>query len=267
MREYKNRENAQKSAKYTDRFYVPKATSKLDPNDSDFKDTYTKISTKFKLLDAYVELKQLVIYIKPKDNVKVLNFLKEISYDILNELSAIDFIATRGGFEIFYQLLSVTNKNRIRVKTFIKEKETIESVTSIFKIANWQEREMFDMFGVRLINHPKLRRLLMPDDWVGNPLRKAYPLQGDEYSSWYEVDEIYGKENREHIGAEIRDPAWIDRYDSTRFARLGYEPEFGAKVEEGDEKPNPIRYQEDGGVTLIKRLDPAKSKIVKDRNR
>ena len=67
----------------------------------------------------------------------------------------------------------------------------------------------------------------MPDDWYDHPLKKTYPLQGDEAASWYEVDKIFGKEARDVIGPEQRDPAAIDRYDTTRFARLGHEVPFG----------------------------------------
>ena len=68
---------------------------------------------------------------------------------------------------------------------FLKN-ESIESVTSVFKSANWSEREMYDMLGVKVANHPNLKRLIMPDDWYDHPLKKTYPLQGDEVASWYE---------------------------------------------------------------------------------
>lgn len=66
------------------------------------------------------------------------------------------------------------------------------------------------MFGIIFEGHPCLQRLLMPHDWVGHPLLKSYPLQGDEYAQWYEIDRIFGKEYREIIGAEQRDSARID---------------------------------------------------------
>lgn len=68
-----------------------------------------------------------------------------------------------------------------------------------------------------------MKRILMPDDWEGFPLRKTYPLQGDEFAQWYEVDKLFGKEARDIIGPEIRDSARVDRYDTERFARLGHE--------------------------------------------
>jgi NADH-quinone oxidoreductase subunit C len=81
----------------------------------------------------------------------------------------------------------------------------------------------------------------MPDDWVGHPLLKTYPLQGDEHAAWYEVDKIFGKENRDIIGPENRDPARIDRYDSKRFSRVGYEVPFGAEHPE-DAPKHDIEY-------------------------
>ena len=115
----------------------------------------------------------MVIYIKCEDNVKLLTFLKEeLEYEMLMEMSAIDYIATRGGFEIFYEMLSLTKRKRIRVKTFIRQKQPIESVYSVFKMANWSEREMYDMYGVKILNHPNMKRILMPDDWYGLSIKK-----------------------------------------------------------------------------------------------
>lgn len=124
---------------------------------------------------------------------------------------------------------------------------------------------MYDMFGILPLGHPYPKRILMPDDWVGHPLLKSYPLQGDEAAQWYEVDTIFGKEYREVIGAEQRDSARIDRYDSTRFSHLGYEVEYGAEVKEGAEKPQPIMYQEEEGVLFVTKLKPENSKELKER--
>ena len=126
----------------------------------------------------------------------------------------------------------MSKHKRIRIKCFLQKDESLESVTSLFKSANWSEREMYDMLGVKVVNHPNLKRLIMPDDWYDHPLKKTYPLQGDEAASWYEVDKIFGKEARSIIGPEQRDPAAIDRYDTTRFARLGHEVPFDTDISE-----------------------------------
>jgi NADH-quinone oxidoreductase subunit C len=164
--------------------------------------------------------------------------------------TAPDFIASTtvfvedGEFEIFYQMLNPDEAKRVRVVCRLKEGEAIESIVPLFKMANFAEREMFDMFGIKVNNHPFLKRIIMPDDWEGHPLLKTYPVEGDEFASWYEVDKIFGKEYRDIVGPENRDPARIDRYDSQRFSRVGYEVPFGAEIDKENEKENPIEYSE-----------------------
>lgn len=83
-----------------------------------------------------------------------------------------------------------------------------------------------------IINHPNLKRILMPDDWYGHPLLKTYPLQGDEFAQWYEIDKIFGKEYREVVGVEQRDPGFADDKDTLNFARLYHEvPKGGSRKE------------------------------------
>jgi len=114
---------------------------------------------------------------------------------------------------------------------------------------------MWDLMGVKVNNHPYLKRLIMPDDWEGHPLRKTYPLEGDEFAQWYEVDKIFGKEARDIIGPENRDPARVDRYDTERFARLGHEVPKGAPIDEG--AATPVQYQEEEGVFMIEKFNKA----------
>ena len=250
MREYKPKDNLQKKAYYNDRFWVAPKLPRRSIYESGFR-TNEVLSLKrvVDIKEAYLELDHLVIIIEAKDNFKTLKHIKEVlAYDMLMEMSAVDYIAKKGGFEIFYELLSLSKKSRIRVKTFIKEDEAIESVEPLYRSADWSEREMFDMFGIKVNNHPNLKRILMPDDWVGYPLRKTYPLEGDEAAQWYEVDKIFGKEYREVIGPEIRDAAMVDRYDTKRFALLGHEVPYGAEYKES---PTEKKYQEEGGVRLF----------------
>ena len=253
MRAYKPKDNVQAKSYYNDRFFIkPTLQRKSVFDDSTFSNDYLSLKNKVEILDKYIELDHLVLIINPQDNLKTIEHLRDIcAYDFLVELSAVDYIATKSGFEVFYEMLSTSKRKRLRVKTFIKEGQAIESVEPLFRMADWSEREMFDMFGIVANNHPSLKRILMPEDWTGHPLLKTYPLHGDEAAQWYEVDKIFGKEDREVIGAEIRDSAAIDRYDTTRFSRLGHEVPVGTDIRDGKEPDTPVRYQEEGGVQLF----------------
>ncbi|WP_321312951.1 NADH-quinone oxidoreductase subunit C [Halarcobacter sp.] len=268
MRKYTPKNDVQNKSYFSDRFYVAPQTPKKEASEDEI---YSKdieaLTNKFEISESYIEIDELVIYIKNEDNVDVLTFLKEeLEYEMLMEMSAIDYIAQRGGFEIFYEMLSLTKRKRMRVKTFIRQKQPIESVYSVFKMANWAEREMYDMYGVKVVNHPNMKRILMPDDWYDYPLRKTYPLHGDETAQWYEVDKIFGKEAREEIGPEIRDGANVDRYDTERFSRLGHEVPYGTDITDGKEPEHtPLGYQEEGGVRIIKKLHEDDSVTLEER--
>ena len=269
MRAYKPKDDVQKKSYYTDRYWVAPQVAKFDvESDAVFAADLKAIEkAKIKVLEAFIQVDQMVVYIEPEDNVAVLKLLRdECGYTQLSELSAIDWIAKRGGFEVFYQMLSMSKRKRLRIKCFIDEKQPIESVQSLFRSADWSEREMYDMFGITVNNHPFMKRILMPDDWEGHPLRKTYPLQGDEFAAWYEVDKIFGKEARDIIGPEIRDTARVDRYDTERFARLGHEVPKGTEFNP-DQEATPLAYQEEDGVFLIEGFEEDKSQIIRDRKR
>ena len=268
MRAYTPKDDVQKKPYYTDRYWVAPQVAKSDvSSDEVFAADLEAIKAKFDVLDAYIQVKQMVVVINACDNFGVIELMKnELAYNQLSEMSAIDWLATEGKFEIFYQMLSMSKRKRIRVKCKISEKESIQSVEKLFRSADWSEREMYDMFGVVVNNHPFMKRILMPDDWEGFPLRKTYPLQADEFAQWYEVDKIFGKEAREIIGPENRDPARVDRYDTERFARLGHEVPRGADISQG-EPDTPLVYQEENGVFLIQKFDAEKSVVISDRDR
>ncbi|MDA3054468.1 MULTISPECIES: NADH-quinone oxidoreductase subunit C [unclassified Campylobacter] len=255
-----------KSAKnyYNDRFFVPKKSEKFDPKNSKFSDDFENLSNlaKFEILNAYVEFDTLVIYTKKDEILPVLQACKELGYEILCELSGVDFIAKSGGIEVFYQLLDIHRARRMRVKCFVKTGEYLPSATGIFKSANWAERELYDMMGVWIANHPNLGRILMPNDWFGHPLLKSYPLQGDEFAKWYEVDKIFGRENRELIGEENRDSAMVDDKDTFNFSRINHETPYG---EARPSKASAQEYQESGGVRFIKKAKRGAHKIITER--
>ena len=268
MRKYTPKNDVQKKSYFSDRFFVSPETPKFEPSsDEIYAKDIESLNGKFEISNSYIEITELVIHIKAEDNIKVLEFLKEqLEYDMCMEISAIDYIASLGGFEIFYEMLSMSKRKRLRVKTFIRQKQPIESVYSVFKMANWAEREMYDMYGVKILNHPNMKRIIMPDDWYDYPLRKTYPLTGDESAQWYEVDKIFGKEYRDVIGPEQRDCAKVDRYDTQRFSRLGHEVPFGVDITDGKEPEHtPLAYQEEGGVPIIKKLHEDESITIDEK--
>lgn len=264
MRQYKEKENVQKKPYYSDRFWVAPQMPKFDvQSDTVFAQDLAVLKEKFEIVDAYIQQGQMIVYINSNDNVDVLTTLRdELSYNFLSEHSAIDWLAKRGEFEIFYQMLSTGKRKRIRIKCFIKERETLKSVTGVYKSADWAEREMYDMFGVIISGHHYMKRLLMPDDWYDHPLRKTYPLHGDEAAQWYEIDKIFGKEYRDIIGPEERDAARIDVDDTHRFSHIHHEVPFGAPV---SHEKTATDYQEEGGVFIVKKLKKEDAKILKER--
>jgi NADH-quinone oxidoreductase subunit C len=243
VRKYIPKDNVQAKSYYTDRFWVaPRVPREAVEAGTHFANVVEVLGALVK--ESYIEVGQLVVHIDATQNVEVIQMLKEqCGYTQCSEQSAVDYLAQDGEFELFYQLLNITEAKRVRVVCRIKQGETVESITPLFKSANFAEREMFDMFGIRVNNHPYHKRILMPDDWEGHPLLKTYPLHGDEFASWYEVDKIFGKAYRDVVGSENRDAAQVDRYDTKRFSRVGYEVPFGADITQG-EASQEIAYSE-----------------------
>ena len=111
----------------------------------------------------------------------VLTELKEdfdLKYDQLMDMTAIDYPSREKRFDIVYNLLSMTQNSRVIVKTSLAENDKIQSIASIYKSANWYERECYDLFGIQFINHPDLRRIMTDYNFEGHPLRKDFPLTG-----------------------------------------------------------------------------------------
>lgn len=118
----------------------------------------------------------------PKESLSlVLRFLKlhiNCQYKLLSCISGVDFLGANYRFCIAYELLSLVNSSRIRVKIYLNEVSFVESATNIFHCANWWEREIWDMYGVYFQSHPDLRRILTDYGFEGYPLRKDFPLSG-----------------------------------------------------------------------------------------
>lgn len=101
------------------------------------------------------------------------------AFNFLSDVTCVDWYPAEPRFEVVYHLLSIPKKERVRVKVRLDSASpAVESMTSLWPGANYFEREVFDLFGIRFNGHPYLRRLLMPEDWQGHPLRKDYPVEG-----------------------------------------------------------------------------------------
>ena len=101
------------------------------------------------------------------------------SFNFLADVTCVDWYPSEPRFEVVYSLLSHKNKQRIRIKVSLSGEDTVvDSLTELWPGADMFEREVFDLFGIRFQGHPYLRRIMMPDDWKGHPLRKDYPVEG-----------------------------------------------------------------------------------------
>jgi NADH-quinone oxidoreductase subunit C len=262
FRKYTPKNDVQKKSYYTDRFLVVPEIPKLEITDALLKLHVETIGASVEVLDAHTQRDQVIVYVNHTDIVATLTILKSIGYTTLTEMSAIDWLEKRDGFEVFYQLVNMGLSRRIRIKCFLKNGQVVDSVEKLYRSADWSEREMFDMFGIKVNNHPSLKRILLPEDWQGHPLLKTYPLHGDEFASWYEVDLIYGKEYRDVIGPEQRDAAYVNEEDTRNFSRLGHEVEFCEMPTKDDV---PIEYQEQKQPFLIRDMKPENQKNIDDR--
>jgi NADH-quinone oxidoreductase subunit C len=141
----------------------------------------TKLKSQFgaAIGEALEFIGQLSVTVDGNRIVEICDFLRrdeETSFDYLSDLTCVHYPDRRDApFEIVYNLFSIPANERIRLK--VRTKESVASVTGVWPAANWLEREVFDLFGIRFSNHPDLRRLLLPPDWEGYPLRKDFPLE------------------------------------------------------------------------------------------
>jgi NADH-quinone oxidoreductase subunit C len=112
---------------------------------------------------------------------KYLHSDPDLQYHLLTDLCGLDFFPETPRFGVVYLLYSLKNNQRLRVKTRVGEVESIPSVESIWKAANWYEREAYDLFGINFENHPDLRRIMLWDGYEGHPLRKDFPVEGPDF--------------------------------------------------------------------------------------
>ena len=139
--------------------------------------------------DASEFIGQLSVYVDSERIVEVCDYLKrdeKMPFDYLSDLTCVHYPDRADvPFEVVYNLFSISTNERVRVKAKTSDDSGIDSVTGVWPAANWLEREVYDLFGIRFANHPDLRRLLLPPDWEGYPLRKDFPLEFVE-NAWTE---------------------------------------------------------------------------------
>ena len=131
------------------------------------------------LLDADVSRNDLAITVAPHAVRDVAAFLRDdadLQYIYLESISGVDYLGREPRFEVVYHLVSFANRHRMALKVGVNEDQAVPSVVPLWPTATFQEREVYDMFGVQFADHPSLKRILMPEDWDGHPQRKDHPL-------------------------------------------------------------------------------------------
>jgi NADH-quinone oxidoreductase subunit C len=133
------------------------------------------------LIGGKFDHEELTLEIAANQIAGVCSYLKnEQKFARLSTVTAVDRYPEEPRFEVVYHLHSPERNQRLRLKCRLAgENPEIDSVTAVWRGANWYERETFDLFGIRFRNHPDLRRIMLPEDWEGHPLRKDYPVTGD----------------------------------------------------------------------------------------
>ena len=156
--------------------------SKDKLNKLDINKLATKITSQAKVITNYEVYKdELTISVKPKNIEPLFMYLKDnndFKFDMLIDITAVDYPKRSKRFEVVYNLLSIKDNLRIRVKTFINDNEPVPSLTEFYKSASWYEREVWDMYGITFQGNNDLRRLLTDYGFEGHPLRKDFPLTG-----------------------------------------------------------------------------------------
>jgi NADH-quinone oxidoreductase subunit C len=117
------------------------------------------------------------LIIRRESLYKIMQILKEeFHFEMLVDICGVDYLGQQPRFEVVYHLNSLTQKVRLRIKVLLNEGEAVDSIVPLWPIANWLERETWDMMGIKFTNHPDMRRLLMYEEFVGHALRKDYPM-------------------------------------------------------------------------------------------
>jgi NADH-quinone oxidoreductase subunit C len=131
------------------------------------------------LTDAKFEFAELTLTVDPAQIRAACVTVKDTGYNFFEDMTAVDWFPASPRFQLSYHILSHAFKERIRLRTLLDDPDpSIYSIVPVWPGANFYEREVFDLFGIHFSGHPDLRRILLPDDWKGHPLRKDYPVEG-----------------------------------------------------------------------------------------
>jgi NADH-quinone oxidoreductase subunit C len=129
--------------------------------------------------DAKFDRNELTITVAREDILAAGEAVKKAGYNFLEDVTAVDWYPSEPRFQITYHILSHRMKQRVRLVVRLDSGDaSIDSFIPVWPSANFYEREIFDLFGVHFAGHPNLRRIMMPEDWEGHPLRKDYPVEG-----------------------------------------------------------------------------------------
>jgi NADH-quinone oxidoreductase subunit C len=145
-----------------------------------------KLQEKFpaSVLEVKTFRDEINVTIQKKDIFEICKFLysdPDLQCVMLTDLCGVDFFPAQPRFEVVYLLYSMKAQQRLRLKIRVGESESVSSVESIWKAADWLEREVYDLFGITFDNHPDLRRILLWDGYEGYPLRKDFPVEGPDF--------------------------------------------------------------------------------------
>ncbi len=173
--------------------------------------------------DAVVRVERGQAY----DFFRLLKLDSQLAFNLLVDITVVDWMDQKQErFEVVYHFLSTTILHRLRVKIWVPESDpTVESIVSLWKGANFMEREAWDMYGVVFKNHPDLRRILMYDEFVGHPLRKDYPVQGKQPRVPLRAPEV------RNTAVDMKRPDLVQIKKKLR-QEVGFEPNVEAKFHE-----------------------------------
>ena len=131
------------------------------------------------LTDAKFDRDELTLTIAPEEIRTAAATVQAAGYNFFEDMTAVDWFPSAPRFQLSYHILSHSYKERIRLRVMLEETNlSVASIVPVWPAANFYEREVFDLFGIRFDGHPNLRRIMMPDEWQGHPLRKDYPVEG-----------------------------------------------------------------------------------------